>query len=265
MRSRLQTWGRLAWRQTEATVAVLVGAAFAGLALAGWVEDPKVLSEVMLGVLSVLALSVLKLHAGQRATTEALDVMKGALDGIAVTMSSTGPPYKVLSHEATWDISDPEGKTVYAIKKKRLRFQRDQVTSILDFCSSSGSMTDYACSVGKIGEEFKWQGRTYSVIWLEHMYNTGDELNVEISRTLNDSFLESEESVTVDARDPAQHLELSIIWPAERPPQRAWLERDTHTTEIASHQFRDQAGRRRLTVAINDQAPRERITVAWTW
>jgi hypothetical protein len=133
-------------------------------------------------------------------------------------------PYVILNYEATLTLHDGEGSVATVERTQQVRFQQTGVAAILDHLWGDGvGLSEYLNSAGMLRESFKDEGRRHLVIGLRRPMAKGERLEFTVQRTARAAFHHDEEWLETTIDHPIARLGQTIIFPRERPCQRAEL------------------------------------------
>jgi hypothetical protein len=141
-----------------------------------------------------------------KATSQAIESLRSA------------KPYRVLLHDNLWEMREPDGSVVHVRRVKHLRFEQNEVISLLDFVHGDGERTS-EYSPGQVVHEFYDGIKRYSLIALDRIYSRHEEVDFVLTRTARDAFLARREEVGVVAEDVIDLLRMKILWHPERLPR----------------------------------------------
>ena len=253
----------------EPLVATTTAFIFGILGVVGAVKGDTLAGATLL-VLSVVSGSLIGERVLRVRANRNVEGLGGKIDETtdAVNAIQSGNPYTVLSHETTWDIVEPDGSLVYASRVKDIRIDQNNVFALYDFATGDGDR-EIEYSPGKPVSQFIGHGgKTYDLINLGRLYFRGERLTFTVKRTVRNGFVEDQEAVAVDTRDPTERMRLRVIWPANRPPTALRLGRGTPSHEWKNEDvlgnLTDLNGRPFFEVEV---APEKggTTTIEWEW
>ena len=175
-----------------------------------------------------------------------------------------GSPYEILDYRATLVLTDAKGRLAIFRRTQRVRFLQDGVSAILDHLWGDGVMlTDYRHTAGRIGKSFKDQGTRHLVIDFKRPMARGETLTFVVERTAMEGFAESDEWLETTIDHPIAHFGQKIIFPKERPCQKAELTVGGQFAPLEPIILAD--GRTLLEVAVAHPSADTPHTVRWHW
>lgn len=175
-----------------------------------------------------------------------------------------GSPYEILDYQATLVLDDPEGQRAIFRRTQHVRFLQDGVSAILDHLWGDGViLTDYQNTAGSIGETFKDAGTRHLVIDLNEPLGRGATLTFDVERTAMEGFTGADEWLETTIDHPIHHFGQRIVFPKDRPCQRAELVVGDVVMALTPITLAD--GRTLLQVAIPEPKADIPHTIRWRW
>jgi hypothetical protein len=175
-----------------------------------------------------------------------------------------GSPYEILDYRATLVLPDPKGQRAIFQRTQQIRFLQDGVSALLDhFWGDGVILTDYQNTAGSIGDSFKDAGVRHLVIDLERAMGRGEMLTFDVERTAMVGFTTSEEWLETSFDHPIGNIVQRIIFPRERPCQRAELVIDDQILPITPSTMPD--GRTLLEIRVPQPKADTPHTIRWHW
>lgn len=154
-------------------------------------------------------------------------------------------------------------------KRQQVRFMQDNIIAFQDYAWGDGEIfADYRCSPGVTVDRYQDGDRWNILISLRETKSRGDTTDFRIERTIIDGFVQQDEWYQAEIRHPTRRLRMAVIFPKERPCQRAILqERKRHRTLVLGperfHELAD--GRQLLEFETTQVRHLEMYTLRWTW
>lgn len=181
-----------------------------------------------------------------------------------------GGIYRVTEGIDTWDFRDPAANLVVFTKRRHLEYLQNEVFTLRDYAwASSGKVGDAKVVAGKakaIHTERTPTGRKDTVILLEGIRERDDEDDLVIERRFEGSFPHDEtEAVEAEIAQETELLELVVLFPKERPPQRAWLETSSRPGRRTDVAIGLESGRPVIRRTFTEPRIGETLTVNWEW
>jgi hypothetical protein len=177
--------------------------------------------------------------------------------------------YEVLEYDATLEIMDAKGEAASLTRHEVIRLLQDNVVALHDHAWGDGELfEEYQCQPG-VPVDFYKDGSKYNIlISLRETKNRGDVIDLWIERVIKGGYLEQDEWLETEVDHWTEHLKLSVIFPQERPCQRATVtQRSTdETTTLDGRHFATLSdGRQILTWEMNRPKLHDRYTIKWRW
>lgn len=173
-------------------------------------------------------------------------------------------PYEILDFQATLTLEDPEGMRATFQRTQRVRFLQDGVSGILDHMWGKGvALTFYDNEAGSLEDSFKDEGRRHLVIGLKHTTKRGESLKFQVVRRAMAQFIEDEEWVETIIDHPIVRLGYSVVFPKERPCDRASLHYEGG--EIPLPVVKLAQGKTVVRFKIDRASKDMPYTVRWSW
>ena len=133
--------------------------------------------------------------------------------------------YEVLEYESTLELHDADGTQASFQKRERVRYRQNNIIAYQDHAWGDGDiLLDYRCSPGIVVDQYRPGQKTFMLISLREPKRRGDVDEFHISWKLKDAFVRKRELWETEVRHKTRQLRLKVVFPAKRPPQRAWLE-----------------------------------------
>ena len=132
--------------------------------------------------------------------------------------------YEVLNYESTLEIMDARGMVGKFQKSERVRFLQDNVIAIQDQVWGFGKdIFDYKCSPGLPVDFHEVGHKTLIVISLREVRSKKDEIDLNMQWYLKGDSIGKIGTWETYINQFTNQVNLSIIFPAERPPIRFWI------------------------------------------
>ncbi len=179
-----------------------------------------------------------------------------------------GGLYEAISDESEWDIHDGNGSEAVLVRRRRLRFLQNGVFAIRDYAWGDGDvLAGYEISPGVKADTYTVAGKRNVVISLRETKRRGDVETYLITRRMQNMFGNDSEWVATEVVLPTQEVKISVRFPADRPPQGAWLKRNSDPDHKQEELSIEGGGDRRQKVSVRIARPKlyETYTVWWKW
>jgi hypothetical protein len=177
--------------------------------------------------------------------------------------------YDVLEQRRTITLLDPQGHMATVDTIQRLRFRQNHITALTDYAWGEGELfADYRCTPGVPVDCYRVGSRQVLLISLREHQNAGDQLCLRTHRRIERGFVRREEYWESDVYHRTQRMQLRIIFPKERPCQRATVTARSTGQAIALGPACYQTlpdGRMALVWAKARAKLHERYLLRWIW
>lgn len=177
--------------------------------------------------------------------------------------------YEVLDQRYTVTSHDAQGRVATVDTVQHLRFRQNHVTAITECTWGEGELfAAYHCTPGVPVDCYREGSRHVMLISLREHRNVGDELILHTRRRIENGFRKREEYWESDIYHRTQKMELRIIFPEERPCERAtvWLVVRGVTVALGPEHYHTLPDGRHLVSWVSAK-PRlnERYPFRWMW
>jgi hypothetical protein len=258
----LKARGRFIWENIDAFLVIFVGIGVAILDVVGN-PRPEIVNAAILGLLAVTAIVLLR---DRSARAELGDLRQLAGDAIS------DRPYEVVWQENRWDLQDRQNAKM--VVKERLRFTRNDVSTIADWSQGPGRVEQYDARWRRPDDEqwipaekihtFPIRNGEKVIYSLNAEHCRGDMLEWCTERHTVGRFTSPNESVTLEARTKADHPRLmEITWPVDAPPSHIEIRFNDRPARTIS--AREEGGRMVVEEKITGLPVGESVTIAWNW
>lgn len=173
-------------------------------------------------------------------------------------------PYEILDYEATLILHDAKGAKATFRRRQTVRFLQNGVSAILDHAWGNGVLvTNYWNSAGSLEDSFKDQGTRHLVVGLGRARGKGEVLSFEIERTAMEGFTDSRGRVETAVDHPVNSLRRTIVFPRNRPVQRATFSDGLHQVRMPIAMHPD--GRTSISVQVSQPTNGVPYAIDWSW
>ncbi len=177
--------------------------------------------------------------------------------------------YEMVEYDAQVELVDSRGERAHLEKRLRVKFLQDNVIAFQDHAWGNGEvLADYRCSPGVEVDRYQDGDRWNILISLRETKSSGDVEDFYIERMLTDSFTKDAEWWQVEMQNSTKWLKLSIVFPKDRPCQRATICEKMHakTTALGPDHFSTLPDGRQM-LSWENIAPKrfETYTIKWVW
>ena len=127
--------------------------------------------------------------------------------------------YEVLDYESELEIHDASGKTATFTKRKKVRYLQDNIIAFQDYGWGDGKiMQKYASQPGVSVDRYKIGFKTFVLLSLREVKNSGDVDEFHIRWDIKDGFLSKEGFWETDVSHRTKKMKASVIFPKGRQP-----------------------------------------------
>lgn len=173
-------------------------------------------------------------------------------------------PYEVLDYDATLTIFDAHGCKATFNRTQQVRFLQQGVEAIMDHAWGDGVLvTNYHHSAGLVKDSFKDQGYRHLIVGLKRPMSKGEILKFSVERKAMVGFLKSEEWLETRVDHPIDRLRRTILFPKDRPCQRAVLE--IGAAELVMPIIQLLNGQTLVRFTIVPPTPGTPYIIRWSW
>lgn len=174
--------------------------------------------------------------------------------------------YEVLNYKATLEIKDIGGHNAIYTRRERVRFLRDNVSTLYDYGWGDGqSFASHRVSPGRIVDRQSIGPRYKTTIALPSPKNRGDLLTFSIRRLAHDALVDRKCWLEAEIYHKMERMTLIVIFPKERPVKRAYIIAQQAQTTMPVTVTVDKAGRQNLRYSVHGPKVGERYTLQWDW
>ena len=177
--------------------------------------------------------------------------------------------YEILDYDSVLELRDPRGEVAVFKRRQRVRFLQDNIIAYQDFAWGDGNvLADYRCSPGVPVDQYQDGYRHNILISLRETKNKGDVADFNIERTVTGGFTKPNEWRQVMLQHRTRRLRIAVIFPKERPCQRATLtERNINRTTVLGDDHFSLLPDGRQVLSWETTRPRlfELYTIKWRW
>jgi hypothetical protein len=177
--------------------------------------------------------------------------------------------YEVLRYQATLELLDPQGQVAVLHRDQTLRFLQNGVVGLYHQVWGEGDLfADYAVTPGVVGDRFRLGARHITLISLRQIKNRGDVVRLRIRRKILGGWTRGEEWLETQVNHRTRALQVTVRFPAARPPRQASLMAEAAGTSQEldrRHWRRDLQGRVVLTWRKRHPPIGETYLLRWEW
>jgi len=177
--------------------------------------------------------------------------------------------YEILDYESVLELKDRQGKVALLKRRQKVRFLQSNIMAYQDEAWGDGQLfATYRCSPGVPVDRYRDGLKWKVLISLRETKQRGDVTEFNLSRRIKNGFSESNEWLQTELSHRTRHLRISIIFPRQRPCQRALLvERNrSRSTELGpAHTVLLADGRQVLAWETDRPSIGELYTIKWQW
>lgn len=179
-----------------------------------------------------------------------------------------GGLYAIVDDVDVWEIKDATGQNATMTKTRTMRFLQDGVFAIRDYAWGKGDLrADYDCTPGHPADYFTYDGRQNVLVSLRETKRRGDIETYTIKRRCVGTFTESREWVQAEILHETKQLTMTVIFPPDRPPQRAWLSQRSRGQDWRENLVIDgtPSGQQRIEKILVEPRRGDAYTLSWDW
>lgn len=177
--------------------------------------------------------------------------------------------YEVITHQATLELLDKQGKKARVYKKQHVRYLQNNIFAFQDQGWGDGEiLLNYRCTPGVEVDRYQLDHKTIVLISLRERKQKEDKDEFNIQWDICDGFTQKEEQWTTEVSHRMQHLKIEVIFPKSRPPiQVSLTEYLRQRTQNLSQQAIRQLPTGQWRVSWETDRPRlhERYILKWLW
>jgi hypothetical protein len=177
--------------------------------------------------------------------------------------------YRVLNYESTLEILDVSGKRALFEKQKKIQYLQDNIIAYQDCAWGDGKiLLNYKNHPGKAVDRYRSGYKTYILLALHEIKNSGDVDDFRISWGIKDGFLTPDGFWETNISQKTKQLSMNLIFPNKRFPKRVTVEESNHRkTHIITRNERIVLPDGRLKINWEKKNPRlyETYLMKWLW
>jgi len=177
--------------------------------------------------------------------------------------------YEVLDYESTLEIHDVKGTRATFSKNKKVRYLQNNIIAFQDHAWGDGNiLLNYRTSRGKPVDRYRAGFKTYILLSLREVKNSGDIDEFIIQWNIRQGFLTEDGYWGTDISQKTKHVKVNLIFPKSRPPFHLMIEESNRKRSFClgretQKQLPD--GRWKVTWEMNDTELYELYTLRWSW
>lgn len=173
-------------------------------------------------------------------------------------------PYRVMSYRSIVSFDSPAGQYAFVRRMQQVQFLQDGVTAVLDHVWGDGvPVAHYDHSAGQLEGSFVDRGVRHLLIGLKRRARRGEVRTFDVERLAIAGFTAPEEWLETIIDHPAEHLSREVVFPIERPCQRAVLHAGSQRMTLPVR--RDRAGRTRIRFTVYRPVESLSYCLRWRW
>jgi hypothetical protein len=289
-------WSKARLEYLDIALAIGLGVVFTLLGILDVVSQ-KALTQAAIGLLAVLAFSLLRDRVTRERSEEVVTALNSELRTAQVGLSTTVSAIERLQADLGDTIEQSSSSTFHtkwlelryefeeggavakAKKTREVQFTRNNVPTLFEYSASDGRSTAPTTVGGpKGGNQSRFEnlsvlrddrGRAIQLFSLGRLWKRGEEMVLLTERTLIDCFRDGREYIHFEADGPIDEVTFHVRWPGDNPPQSLEIIRE-NSGKIRQHipldrLEQDPAGRPFLRERITGLNDDEEITLFWQW
>ena len=176
------------------------------------------------------------------------------------------PLYEVKDYQAGLEVLDAKGKRAIYTKRERLRFLRNNVTSLYDYGWGTGeAFASHRVHPGRIVERQKIGSRHRSLVVFPQPKHAGDEMTLSVRRLWKNTLTGHNGWVEMEVYYPTRRARLSVTLPRSRPVRSARLVETRRQFSLPSRATTISDGRQKLQWSTTAPQVGDRYTLEWDW
>jgi hypothetical protein len=200
--------------------------------------------------------------------TKIADGLGNAANGVIKKIFADGV-YEVLDYESTLEIHDSRGTKATFSKTKKVRYLQSNVIAFQDYAWGDGNiLLNYHTSRGKPVDLYRSGYKTYILLSLREVKNSGDVDEFNIQWDIRQGFLTPDGYWGIDISQRTRHIKMKVIFPKCRPPLQLTLEENTlQRTLVLNRENQKQLADGRWQVTWEREKPKlhELYVIRWIW
>ena len=188
------------------------------------------------------------------------------LDRLIVRLDDLRPLYEIKDYQAGLEVLDAKGKRAIYTKRERLRFLRNDVTSLYDYGWGTGeAFASHRVHPGRIVERQKIGSRHRSLVVLPQPKHAGDEMTLSVRRLWKNTLTGHNGWLEMEVYHPTRRARLSVTLPRSRPVRSARLVETRRRSSLPLQATTISDGRQRLQWSTTALQVGDRYTLEWDW
>lgn len=193
----------------------------------------------------------------------------GAVSAVLLYLKSAPYDLEFLDHRIELDLQDVNAGRVFQTRKTRIRALRNGVETVTDHMSADGGMSIPKVKPGVLKQINREGGDLYVESTFGHVLRKGEEVDREMTTTLENSFPDNQhEYWNVRIDHPTRIFTLSIKFSIAKPPKNFRGVQRTSTYEAVTPiqpQMTYSEGRATLVWSVPSPALRDLYKLDWNW
>ena len=177
--------------------------------------------------------------------------------------------YEVLEYESTLEIHNRKGTRATFKKRKKIKYLQENIIAYHDHAWGDGEiLLDYRTSRGKAVDRYRSGYKTYILLSLREVKNSGDIDEFDIQWNLRNGFLTEDGYWSTDVSQKTKRIQMSVIFPKTRPPLSLSIEESNRKwTKPLSPETKKRLPDGRWKVTWETSKPKlyEVYVLRWIW
>jgi hypothetical protein len=247
------------------------------------------LQAAVVGVIAVLAFTLVRERYQRDRLAEVVErkltVGDTLQQAVQDTLDSLQSPYgwETLQSTFNWTLSGPRGADCRYESLRVLRFVRNEMFVVYEFCKGDGNTEQHKCwqrvptiddgqlttcdqplAVAAEGVPGP-RGQKYRLISLGGMFSRGETFDLVTTRHLRNSFAENRESISISPDVPTYDIEFAVTWPEQVRPTNVQFSDGAFFFNVDEELALDGQGRWSYKGHIQTPKLHGRYELRWIW
>lgn len=188
------------------------------------------------------------------------------IDSLVQRLTKRPDDFEILDMKMALDVVDARGRKAIYTKRERIRFLRDNITSIYDYGWGTGNTyASHRVKPGRVVERRRLGSRYRSLVILPEPQNKGDEMTLTVRRLWKGTLKGRPNWLEAEVHHKMQHLELVVMLPRGRRMQSARLLDRKGPVKPDPRVNVTAQGRHRVQARITKPVLGNCYTLEWDW
>ncbi len=188
------------------------------------------------------------------------------LDRLIARLDDLRPLYEVKDYQAGLEVLDAKGRRAIYIKRERVRFLRNNVTSFYDYGWGTGAgFASHRVHPGRIVERQVIGSRQRSLVVLPQPRHAGDEMTFSVRRLWKNTLKGHGNWLEMEFYHPTRRAGLSVTLPRSHPPRSARVIDARRQSSLPLRAVTLSDGRQKFQWSTKTVQVGDRYTLEWEW